>query len=477
MSFLPSVVMSSRGRPLRASARWAERDMETALIGSDPPSSEYQYEPEESDVFNSDEEVLAPDSDPPVMDGMEVDADLATEGRPIDVGLGDESALGNGDLDDLMAGLSGRSQESRQPAAATGSTGVDRPIDLPDDVNESPNDEEVISAPADDSRSSQATSTDFASLMASLAGDMDVDESGSPRARPRTSTNHVSPRRASDRPLITNGQVERMYALEIEDRLRLEEGLEAMRVDRFSGSITHGDSSVRPLSRVRGDHGDMDVGDWDSLCRGLAASPVPGSPLFLRSSSPTTLPSRSASPEVEMLDSPDGMTTRISAITIFVSYRSVDGRGGVYVERGIQVELPENGQTVPFSVLLNQCREGGNRTGRLVERLLRGSTVFYVGTNIKPVPLEDVLATPASQIAYQEVGILTRVINDAENFIPAAPCMDCEEKETISAAAASTGDVEPCYVLYLSPEEEVDITARTADEGRAVSVSPNGTAV
>ncbi len=111
--------------------------------------------------------------------------------------------------------------------------------------------------------------------------------------------------------------------------------------------------------------------------------------------------------------------------------------------------------------------------------------VFYVGTNIKPVPLEDVLATPASQIAYQEVGILTRVISEAENFIPAAPCMECEEKETISAVAASTGDVEPFYVLYLSPEEvcarqcvdpvfltdydpqEVDITARTADEGQA----------
>ncbi len=130
-----------------------------------------------------------------------------------------------------------------------------------------------------------------------------------------------------------------------------------------------------------------------------------------------------------------------------------------------------------------------------MERLLRGTTVFYVGTNIKPVPLEDVLATPASQTAYQEVGILTRVISEAENFIPVAPCMECEEKETISAAAASTGDVEPCYVLYLSPEEvcarqcvdpvfltdydlqEVDITTRTADEGRAVSVTPSGVQV
>ncbi len=130
-----------------------------------------------------------------------------------------------------------------------------------------------------------------------------------------------------------------------------------------------------------------------------------------------------------------------------------------------------------------------------MERLLRGTTVFYVGTNIKPVPLEDVLATPASQIAYQEVGILTCVISEAENFILAAPCMECEEKETISAAAASTGDVEPCYVLYLSPEEvcaqqcvdpvfltdydpqEVDITARTADEGQAVSVTPSGVQV
>ncbi len=130
-----------------------------------------------------------------------------------------------------------------------------------------------------------------------------------------------------------------------------------------------------------------------------------------------------------------------------------------------------------------------------MERLLRGTTVFYVGTNIKPVPLEDVLATPASQTAYQEVGILTRVISEAENFIPVAPCMECEEKETISAAAASTGDVEPCYVLYLSPEEvcarqcvdpvfltdydpqEVDITTRTADEGRAVSVMPSGVQV
>ncbi|SJL06830.1 uncharacterized protein ARMOST_10172 [Armillaria ostoyae] len=287
--------------------------METALIGSDPPSSEYQYEPEESNVFDSDEEVLAPDSDLPVMDGMEVDVDLATEGGPIDVGLGAESALGD------------------------------------NDVNESPNDEEVISTPADNSRSSQATSTDFALLMASLARDMDVDKSGSPRARPQTLTNHVSPRRASDRPLITNGQVEHMYALEIEDRLHLEEGLEAMRVDRFSGSITHGDSSVCPPSHMQGDHGDMDV-----------ASPMPGSPLFLRSSSPTNVCSRSASPEVEMLDSPDGMRMRISAIMIFVSYQSVDGWGGVYVEHGIQVELPENGQMVPFSVLLNRCRKGGN---------------------------------------------------------------------------------------------------------------------
>ncbi|SJL06829.1 uncharacterized protein ARMOST_10171 [Armillaria ostoyae] len=43
--------------------------------------------------------------------------------------------------------------------------------------------------------------------------------------------------------------------------------------------------------------------------------------------------------------------------------------------------------------------------------------------------------------------------------------MDCEEKETISTVATSTGGVEPCYVLYLSPEEEVDITARTTDKG------------
>ena len=73
--------------------------------------------------------------------------------------------------------------------------------------------------------------------------------------------------------------------------------------------------------------------------------------------------------------------------------------------------------------------------------------------------------------------------------------MECEEKETISAAAMSTGDVEPCYVLYLSPEEvcarqcvdpvfltdydpqEVDITACTADEGQAVSVMPSGVQV
>ncbi len=136
--------------------------METALIGSDPPSSEYQYEPEESEVFDSDEEVLAPDSDLPVMDGMEVDADLAMEGGPIDAGLGDESTLGDGesfylhiledmtdgrqkgDLDDLMASLSGRTQESRQPAAKTGSTGVDAPMELPDNVNGGPSDEEVI---------------------------------------------------------------------------------------------------------------------------------------------------------------------------------------------------------------------------------------------------------------------------------------------------------------------------------------------
>ncbi len=71
--------------------------METTLIESDPPSSEYQYEPEESEVFDSDKEVLAPDSDPPVMDGIEVDADLAMEGGPIDVGLGDDSMLGKGE--------------------------------------------------------------------------------------------------------------------------------------------------------------------------------------------------------------------------------------------------------------------------------------------------------------------------------------------------------------------------------------------
>ncbi len=182
--------------------------METALIGSDPPSSEYQYEPEESEVFDSDEEVLAPDSDPPVMDGMEVDADLAMEGGPIDASLGDESTLGDGesfylhilqdmtdgwqkgDLDDLMAGLSGRTQESCQPAAKTGSTGVDAPVELPDDINGIPNDEEVIPSPAGDSHSSQATSTDFTSLMAALAGDMDVDDSVSLRTRPRTPTNY-----------------------------------------------------------------------------------------------------------------------------------------------------------------------------------------------------------------------------------------------------------------------------------------------
>ncbi len=182
--------------------------METALIGSNPPSSEYQYEPEESKVFNSDEEVLVPDSDLPVMDGMEVDADLAMEGGPIDASLGDESTLGDGesfylhiledmtdrrqkgDLDDLMAGLSGRTQESRQPAAKTGSTGVDAPMELPDNVNGGLNDEEVIPSPAGDSHSSQATSTDFALLMAALAGDMDVDNSVSPRMRPRMPTNY-----------------------------------------------------------------------------------------------------------------------------------------------------------------------------------------------------------------------------------------------------------------------------------------------
>ncbi len=130
------------------------------------------------------------------------------EGGLIDAGLGDESMLGDGesfylhiledmtdrwqkgDLDDLMAGLSGRTQESHQPAAETESTGVDAPVELPDDVNGGPNDEEVIPSLAGDSHSSQATSTDFASLMAVLAGDMDVDDSVSLRTRPRMPTNY-----------------------------------------------------------------------------------------------------------------------------------------------------------------------------------------------------------------------------------------------------------------------------------------------
>lgn len=100
-----------------------------------------------------------------------------------------------------------------------------------------------------------------------------------------------------------------MYALENEYRVHLQEGLEGMQVDQFSRLITRGDSSVRaPSPPLSGDHSDMDVGDWDSLCRGLAASPVPGSLLFFRSSSPTTVRTRSTS--LEMLDSLDGMRSR-----------------------------------------------------------------------------------------------------------------------------------------------------------------------
>ncbi|KAK0455316.1 uncharacterized protein EV420DRAFT_1481552 [Desarmillaria tabescens] len=448
-------------------------DREAVLMASDPASPEYQYgleaEAPSSEISPSDDEMEDPQSsqsEPPPIESMDVEEESAAESIFVAVVEGRVSPSVEGassfDLDSLMAGLSRPIDHSSEEA-------------MPPEANDGANNgEELPSVPPD---GSSLGIIDFRSLINRLGNDMNVDlpSSENENSDP-ASTPHSTPL-----PQVPNGPIERLNAFG-GDWTALE-ARQSLQLDSFSRLATNG--SVNVPTRVRGDAGtnnvliagmidhlldvernhplanataDFDLEELDRLSRQLAGSPQEETnlPLFLRSSSPTTVGSTSpSSRQVDLLEGGDGMGPQMSTITLFVSYVDVDGWVGVYVERGMQVPLPEasGGMNISFKVLLEKCRECGNRTGRLVERLIRGTAVFYVGTNVKPVPLDEVLASPASQIAYQEVGALARVINDRDSVTLAAPCVECAEQEAVMAVGAGLGAGGPCYVLYLSPEE------------------------
>ncbi|PBK63771.1 hypothetical protein ARMSODRAFT_979646 [Armillaria solidipes] len=154
-----------------------------------------------------------------------------------------------------------------------------------------------------------------------------------------------------------------------------------------------------------------------------------------------------------------GRRTIFAEVTLFVGYESPDRRTGVYVERGLHVNVTEDHVNPTMSIR------------RLVDRLMREHPSYIVGTNNKPLSLASVQATVAGQMSYQEVGRLDRVLESRYlDNICVLPCLDCPEKQAVDMSAVMHCGVEelPCYVLYLT-SPDWDSTANMDMETRSTA--------